>query len=151
MHWQLVASYSTVNSTDFLQCGFSDGSDRGQHFTNTNMVIKKRFPMVQMFTIKKRKVFFLLFLIGAGKGIKEVFPDVSIKCCVFHWTQAVWRLVQVYSLVRTYRERQPVYWYIGQLLGLPFLPSTHIRETFGALRVRANTDPLMRLVDYIDR
>ena len=58
---------------------------------------------------------------------------------------------QEYGLVRTYRERQAVYWYIRQLLALPFLPATHIRETFDALRVRANTDPLMRLVDYIDR
>ena len=107
--------------------------------------------IVQKLTIKYRKVFFLLFLIGAWQGIREVFPDVSIKGCVFHWTQAVWRHVQEYGLVRTYRERQAVYWYIRQLLALPFLPATHIRETFDALRVRANTDPLMRLVDYIDR
>lgn len=103
-----------------------------------------------MLTINYRK-FFNYFLIGAWQGIREVFPGVSIKGCVFHWTQAVWRHVQEYGLVRTYRERQAVYWYIRQLLALTFLPATHIRETFDALRVRANTDPLMRLVDYIDR
>ena len=108
------------------------------------------FIMVQMLTINYRK-FFNYFLIGAWQGIREVFPGVSIKGCVFHWTQAVWRHVQEYGLVRTYRERQAVYWYIRQLLALTFLPATHIRETFDALRVRANTDPLMRLVDYIDR
>lgn len=88
---------------------------------------------------------------GAWQAIREVFQQATVKGCVFHWTQAVWRRVQEYGLVTTYRERQGVYNYVRQLMALPFLPSTHIRDTFNTLKVRANTDPLMRLVDYIDR
>lgn len=33
------------------------------------------------------------FEIGAIKATKEVFPDVKIKTCRFHWGQALWRKV----------------------------------------------------------
>ena len=88
---------------------------------------------------------------AAWQGIQQVFPGVAVKGCAFHWSQAVWRHVQEYGLVTTYRERQGAYTYTRQLMALPFLPANHIRETFDALKTRANTDPLMRLVDYIDR
>ncbi|KAH3826578.1 hypothetical protein DPMN_128487 [Dreissena polymorpha] len=38
-----------------------------------------------------------------------------------------------------------------QLMALPFLPAAHIRETFAALRDRANTPQLDSLVTYMDR
>ncbi|XP_052268620.1 uncharacterized protein LOC127869999 [Dreissena polymorpha] len=79
------------------------------------------------------------------------FSGVTIKGCVFHWTQAVWRKVQDLGLVTTYRRRQALYNYMRQLMALPFLPAAHIRETFAALRDRANTPQLDSLVTYMDR
>lgn len=53
-------------------------------------------------------------LSAAWQALAEVFPDVTTtKGCVFHWTQAVWRHVQEYGLVPTYRERRNTHQFIG--------------------------------------
>ena len=94
---------------------------------------------------------FASFFPGAWNAIRRVFPAVTIKGCVFHWTQAVWRHVQSCGLVRAYREQQGVHTYIRQLLALPFLPAQYIKDTFIHLKARANSPQLQDLVDYMDR
>ena len=89
---------------------------------------------------------------GAWQAVREVFPDARLKGCVFHWVQAVWRNVQHYGLVVSYRENEAVHKYIRQLMALPFLPAAHIQETFENLRPHAERLPqLVSLVDYIER
>jgi hypothetical protein len=85
------------------------------------------------------------------QSLRQHFPGVPIKCCVFHWTQAVWRHVQDGGLVTTYRQHQTMYRYIKQLMALPFLPAGHITPTFNALTIRANTPALQQLVQYMER
>lgn len=92
-----------------------------------------------------------LFVSAAWLAVREVFPGVSIKGCVFHWTQAVWRHTQELGLKPAYSQRSSVCNYIRQLLALPFLPAAHVEQTFRHLQTRANTDPLRRLVAYVDR
>ncbi|XP_078322232.1 uncharacterized protein LOC111108686 [Crassostrea virginica] len=76
--------------------------------------------------------FMVDFELGAWQAIRWMLPAVTIRDCVFHWTQAVWRHVHICGLVKAYREQQGVhtYMYIKQLLALPFLPAQHVRVTF---------------------
>ena len=94
---------------------------------------------------------FYFYISGAWLGIRRVFPVVNIKGYVFHWTQAVWRRVQEYGLVRAYRHQQPIHTYIRQVLAVPFLPSAHTIYTFISLRGRGNTNQLKELVTYMAR
>lgn len=88
---------------------------------------------------------------AAWRAIRDVFPGISIKGCVFHWNQAVWRHVQQFGLAATYQQRRGMYDYIRQLMALPFLPAQHIRQAFDHLKTKANTEQLQRLVNYMDR
>jgi hypothetical protein len=88
---------------------------------------------------------------AAWLAVREVFPTVSIKGCVFHWTQAVWRQVQDLGLKAAYSQRSGFFKFIRQLLALPFLPAAHIQPTFEVLSRRANTPSLQQLIDYMDR
>ncbi|CAC5367743.1 unnamed protein product [Mytilus coruscus] len=55
------------------------------------------------------------------------------------------------TAVRAYKHQQSVHTFIRQLMALPFLPTTHIRDTFTSLQNRANTPQLRDLVAYMDR
>jgi len=92
-----------------------------------------------------------LFCTAAWIAIRRVFVDLSIKGCIFHWTQAIWRKVQDQGLATTYRMREAAHDYLRKLMALPFLPAAHIRPTFDKLRNKANTDPLKEVTSYINR
>ncbi|KAH3820006.1 hypothetical protein DPMN_121750, partial [Dreissena polymorpha] len=70
-------------------------------------------------------------------GVSIVVCQLSNFAC-----PADWRKVQDLGLA--------LYNYMRQLVALPFLPAAHIRETFAALRDRANTPQLDALVTYMD-
>ncbi|XP_062594510.1 uncharacterized protein LOC134255924 [Saccostrea cucullata] len=88
------------------------------------------------------------FEAGAWQAIREVFPTVTLKGCVFHWTKAVWTHVQQLGLVTTFREREGTHNFIKQLLALPFLPWTHIADVFRVMEERAPA-ALQPLTTYI--
>ncbi|KAH3819652.1 hypothetical protein DPMN_014404 [Dreissena polymorpha] len=47
-------------------------------------------------------------------------------------------------------ERKDLRDYVRKLLVLPFVPSSQIEPLFRNLAQRANTEPLRKLVNYID-
>ena len=108
------------------------------YFKLLSLVSDNRFLTINLFS-------------AAWRALRDVFPGTTIKGCVFHWNQAVWRHVQQFGLAATYQLRQGMYDYIRQLMALPFLPARHIRQTFDHLKTKANTPPLQQLVDYMDR
>ena len=90
------------------------------------------------------------FEIGLWGAIRTVFPYVSPKGCLFHWTQAVWRKCQALGLAVPYTTDEGVRDFIGQLLSLPFLPHEHIGPTFEALNNRARGQEIITaLCDYV--
>ena len=89
------------------------------------------------------------FELSLWNAIKEIFPDVVCRGCAFHWTQCVWRRVQTVGLQCNYMQEVAVHRFCKQLLGLPFIPSQHIRPVFEKLQERATTEKLQELTDYI--
>ena len=96
-------------------------------------------------------LFYCFHVTAAWQAIRQVFPGRTIKGCVFHWSQAVWRKVQELGLAGSYRQRGGTHAFIGQLLALPFLPASHIEEVFQNLCSRCSGGPLLLLTDYIRR
>ena len=84
-------------------------------------------------------------------AISKVFPQVVIKGCTFHWTQAVWRKIQELGLAPGYYNEEGIQIYLRKLLALPFLPKEFISSVFLNLAAEANSDPLRSLCDYISR
>lgn len=85
------------------------------------------------------------------RATRRCFPTVKITGCVFHWGQAVWRHVQNLGLATTYQRDQGTNSFIRKLLALPFLPASHIKDIFIALRDLNSADHLEPLLDYIEQ
>ena len=83
------------------------------------------------------------------KGFVSVMPEVELKGCAFHWSQAVWRKVQEYSRQQQYMKHTGTLTYIKRLVALPFLPAQHIPAAFNHLAQDAGSEPLCRLVEYV--
>ena len=78
-------------------------------------------------------------------------PNIEVKGCAFHWTQAVWRKVQQLGLQTAYTDLVNclINSYIRRLMALPFLPHETIKEMFEKLAESATTPVLQQLVMYI--
>jgi hypothetical protein len=90
------------------------------------------------------------FELSLWKAIQEVYPAVRIRGCAFHWTQSVYRKIQSVGLQTNYVQDIGVHRLCKQLLGLPFIPASHIRPVFEKLQERAVTEKLQELTDYIE-
>ncbi|XP_041372839.1 uncharacterized protein LOC121386108 [Gigantopelta aegis] len=84
------------------------------------------------------------------RAAASVIPDVQIKGCSFHWTQAVWRKIQDLGLREAYRSDNDTHRYLRKLMSLPFLPHQHIPAVFDGLKAEASTDQLTTLVEYLE-
>jgi len=84
------------------------------------------------------------------RAAMQVFPDVTMNGCSFHWGQAVWRKVQDLGLAVAYRGSGPVHEYIKLLFALPYIPEEHIKPAFNRIKAGA-TAQLQPLVDYIEK
>ena len=81
---------------------------------------------------------------------RDLLPNVSLKGCLFHWTQALWRKVQELGLEPPYRTASRTYKYIRKLMALPFLPAARILPEFQRLKDGARTASLEALVQYME-
>ena len=84
------------------------------------------------------------------KGIRSVFPAVTLHGCTFHWSQAVFRKVQALGLSGSYRRGGKTARLIRRIFALPFLPAEHVRPAFAKLQGKVGGDPaLSDLFAYI--
>lgn len=89
------------------------------------------------------------FEAAAWKAVRQEFPNIRMRGCTFHWSQAVWRKVQQLGLQVAYQKDPPTHTYIRKLFALPMLPAEHIIPVFNYLKDRAVTNPLADLLEYI--
>ena len=88
-------------------------------------------------------------------ALRQVLPEVSIKGCHFHWTQAIWRKVQDVNLAKPYMQDSKTQKFIRRLFCLPFLPQEQICAYFATIMALGTpTSPLpeqfRQLLNYID-
>ncbi|CAF0963335.1 unnamed protein product [Didymodactylos carnosus] len=62
------------------------------------------------------------FETGTIKLIKEMFPNVLHKGCLFHFGQCVWRQIQTRGLSTKYKDDEDFCWSVKNFLALAFLP-----------------------------
>ena len=67
-------------------------------------------------------------------SFKEIYPTIIIHGCWFHYTQCILRKTHKIGLVQNFRENPDLAQYIRQLMALPFLPSSIIRQIYALLK-----------------
>jgi hypothetical protein len=76
-------------------------------------------------------------------ALHVVMPNVQIRGCSFHWSQAVWRKVQELGLAAAYLQNNKTHKFIRRILCLPFLPAEHIEPVFrGILALDTTATPM---------
>lgn len=88
-------------------------------------------------------------------ALRQTLPNVQLRGCHFHWTQAIWRKVQELGLAVSYQKDAKTQKFIRRLFCLPFLPAEHIKPVFDtilALDCPATPmpTPLRQLLDYMN-
>lgn len=69
-------------------------------------------------------------------AIKDIFPNVPVLGCYFHFTQAIWRNAKKAGLEALYNNRDfYVYGMIRKVSAMPLLKKTDIEEAY--LRINA--------------
>ena len=84
------------------------------------------------------------------KSFPKIYPDVQIRGCSFHWTQAVWRRIQLLGLQQQYINDIATHDFCRKLMALPFLPAEHIEPAFRNLEEHASSGTEIELATYID-
>ena len=66
-------------------------------------------------------------------ALKEIYPQMKIYGCWFHFTQCVWRKTQKLGLTRSFKDNVQVSQFIRQPMVIPFLPAALIIPTYNLI------------------
>ena len=92
---------------------------------------------------------------GARNALKEEYPTTKLSGCWLHYTQAIWRRIQMAGLIQVFRENKEFTALIRNLMAIPFLPPYLILSTYSQLQVPSlhNNDvsKLKRIIGYFER
>ena len=84
-------------------------------------------------------------------ALRNVFPSVCVRGCLFHWNQAIWRHLQHLGLVSSYMKKDSAYKFCRRVMALPFLPAESIYPMFCSLKSTVRSGPYANLMEYIDQ
>jgi len=83
------------------------------------------------------------------RAARDIFPNVKVLGCFFHWSQAVLRKLRSVGLQTAYSNDSDIHNFCRLLFALPFLPCDKISHAFARLFRKANTAQLQELVSYV--
>jgi hypothetical protein len=84
-------------------------------------------------------------------AVKDVLPEVIIKGCAYHWTQAIYRKIQEVGLSTADRKDLATNNLCRRLMAMPLIPPEHIEKMFYELQNDATTNKLHDLFQYVER
>ena len=84
-------------------------------------------------------------------ALRKVLPSVSLRGCLFHWNQAIWRYIQQLGLVNSYMKKDLANKFCRRVMALPFLPAESIYPMFCSLKASVPAGPYVALMTYIDQ
>ena len=63
-------------------------------------------------------------------SFKEIYPNININGCWFHYTQHIWAKVQKLGLTQSFHDNIEITKFVKQLMAIPFLPASLISPTY---------------------
>ena len=66
-------------------------------------------------------------------AFKEIYPQIKIYGCWFHFTQCIWAKTQKLGLTQSFKDNIQVAKFIRQLMAIPFLPTALIIPTYSLI------------------
>lgn len=85
---------------------------------------------------------------AAIAALINLFPQVNIQGCNFHWNQCLWRKIQNLGLVNEYRENENIRLHLRMCSALAYLPLEDVDD--GWLLIQEQTDNNEKLVAFYD-
>lgn len=90
------------------------------------------------------------FEAAAWQAIRKVLPNVDLRGCSFHLTQAIWRKIQELGLQPSYSHNNATHRFCRRLMSLTFLPEPFIHSQFEVMKTMNVPTPIRELITYFD-
>ena len=93
------------------------------------------------------------FEAATWNSLRNVFPDIAIYGCIFHFVRGVYKKLQSLGLSVPYKRDQVTRNLIKQIYCLPFLPVRDMLVEFAGLEEEfvSNGDQMTELYSYVQR
>ncbi|XP_041351197.1 uncharacterized protein LOC121370148 [Gigantopelta aegis] len=91
------------------------------------------------------------FEMATWKAVAKVFPDVKLRGCLFHLTQAVWRKCQEIGLQVAYMNDDATHKFIIKIMALSFLPAREIHLMYNKIERLVPRGGKLELIQYVGR
>ncbi|CAF1564134.1 unnamed protein product [Adineta steineri] len=88
-----------------------------------------------------------------NRGENFVFPNIDVKCCWYHFVQALWRKIQKIGLTSSYETDPLVNTWLKQFMALPLILKGLINDSLQILKdtVPSNDTKYIKFLKYFEK
>lgn len=109
-----------------------------------NLSVENNFPISDHIEVM------MDFELASANAIKTIIPNVSIKRCLFHLSQCLYRKIQEIGLSTVYMEDEVVRQRLRMLPALSFVKIEEVKEAFNLIKEGSNDD-MLPIFNYFDK